>query len=68
MVATETLAETRTLLQNISWQTFTTMLEEMGERRNNRIAYDSGKVEIMTPLMPHEYCKRSIGFRCVYPG
>jgi Uma2 family endonuclease len=58
MVVTKPPAETRTLLTNISWQTFKTMLAEMGVRRKNRIAYDLGTVEIMTPLMPHENSNR----------
>lgn len=60
MVTTAPLAETRTLLQNISWQTFKTMLAEMGDERNSRLAYDNGIVEIMTPLMPHENSNRII--------
>jgi Uma2 family endonuclease len=60
MVATKPLAETRTLLTNISWQTFKAMLAEMGSQRKNRIAYDSGTIEIMTPLMPHENSNRLI--------
>jgi Uma2 family endonuclease len=60
MVATQPLAETRTQLQNITWQTFKAMLLEMGSERQNRIAYESGIVEIMTPLMPHENSNRLI--------
>jgi Uma2 family endonuclease len=60
MVVIQPLAETRTLLENISWQTFKVMLDEMGSQRKNRIAYDSGTVEIMTPLMPHENSNRLI--------
>ncbi|MBD2438576.1 Uma2 family endonuclease [Nostoc sp. FACHB-110] len=60
MVATSPLAETRTVLKNISWQTFKTMLAEMGVERNSRLAYDNGIVEIMTPLMPHENSNRLI--------
>jgi Uma2 family endonuclease len=60
MVAIQPFAETRTLLENISWQTFKTMLGEMGSQRNNRISYDSGTLEIMTPLMPHENSNRLI--------
>ena len=60
MVAIKPLAETRTLLTNISWQTFKTMLAEMGSQRQNRIAYELGMVEIMTPLMPHENSNRLI--------
>lgn len=60
MVTTTTLAEQRIILQNISWQTFKTMLTEMGGNRATRLAYDSGVVEIMTPLMPHESSNRLI--------
>lgn len=60
MVATKPLGETRTLLNNISWQTFKIMLAEMGSQRNNRLAYESGTVEIMIPLMPHENSNRLI--------
>jgi Uma2 family endonuclease len=60
MVAIKPLPETRTLLRNISWQTFKIMLAETGNQRHNRIAYESGTVEIMTPLMPHENSNRMI--------
>ncbi|MBD2594154.1 Uma2 family endonuclease [Nostoc spongiaeforme FACHB-130] len=60
MVTTVPLAETRTLLNNISWQTFKAMLADMGKERNSRLAYDNGKLEIMTPLMPHENSNRLI--------
>jgi Uma2 family endonuclease len=53
-------AEQRVILQNISWQTFKTILAEMGNNRNSRLAYDNGIVEIMTPLMPHENSNRLI--------
>ncbi|MBD2346738.1 Uma2 family endonuclease [Anabaena subtropica] len=60
MLTTTQLAETRTLLKNISWQTFKAMLADMGNERNSRLAYDKGVVEIMTPLMPHENSNRLI--------
>jgi len=54
MVTTSTLAEQRTVLHNISWQTFETLLKETGEDRGLRFAYDGGTLEIMTPLFGHE--------------
>jgi Uma2 family endonuclease len=60
MVAIQPLAENRTQLQHISWQTFKLMLAEMGSERKNRIFYDSGIIEIMTPLMLHENSNRLI--------
>lgn len=60
MVTTPTSAEQRVLLNNISWQTFETLLAEMGDNRASRLAYDQGQLEIMTPLMPHEHWNRLI--------
>ena len=60
MVTTTLVSEQRIILQNISWQTFKTMLAEMGGNRATRLAYDSGIVEIMTPAMPHENSNRLI--------
>lgn len=54
MVVTSAPAEQRTVLYNISWQTFETLLEETGEDRGSRFAYDCGTLEIMTPLFEHE--------------
>lgn len=44
----------RVLLQEVSWQEFERILEELGDRRSARIAYDHGALEIMTPLPEHE--------------
>ncbi len=60
MVTTAKFAETRDVLQSISWQTFKAMLADMGCERNKRLAYDNGIVEIMTPLMLHENSNRLI--------
>jgi len=54
MVATLPQAEQRTVLRNISWQTFEALLKETGEDRGSRFAYDCGTLEIMTPLYEHE--------------
>ena len=60
MVTTVTLAETRTVLENISWQTFKSMLTDMGSERKNRLAYDNGILEIMSPYKAHENPNRLI--------
>jgi len=60
MVTTVTPAEARTILENISWQTFKSMLADMGSERNTRLAYDNGIVEILSPLVPHENPNRLI--------
>jgi Uma2 family endonuclease len=61
MVTTLTQAEQRTVLRNISWQTFETLLKETGEDRGSRFAYDCGTLEIMTPLIGHENPKSNLG-------
>jgi Uma2 family endonuclease len=58
MVTTAASSSQRVILQNISWQTFETILAEMGDNRATRLAYDHGILEIMTPLMPHEHNNR----------
>jgi Uma2 family endonuclease len=60
MVTTITTAETRTILENISWQTFKSMLADMGSDRNTRLAYDNGILEIMSPHKAHENPNRLI--------
>ena len=51
----------RVLLKDVSWQEFETILEEMGEHRTSKLAYDKGTLEIMNPLPEHEANKEIIG-------
>jgi Uma2 family endonuclease len=60
MVATIKRAD-RVLLHHISWEQFERILEDLGEHRAARIAYDNGTLEIMTPLPEHEYFKEVMG-------
>ncbi|MDY7015448.1 MAG: Uma2 family endonuclease [Cyanobacteriota bacterium] len=48
------------LLNNVSWSEFENILEELGEHRASRIAYDNGILEIMTPLPEHERNKEQV--------
>ena len=50
----------RVLLHNLTWQQFENLLEDLGDRRSARIAYDEGTLEIMTPLPEHEHYKNAI--------
>ena len=45
------------VLENINWDEFEAILEDLGENRGSRIAYDQGRLEIMTPLPEHEVNK-----------
>ncbi len=50
----------RVMLHNISWQQFENLLQDLGENRAARVAYDDGNLEIMTPLPEHESYKEVI--------
>ncbi|MGB7413495.1 MAG: Uma2 family endonuclease [Thermosynechococcaceae cyanobacterium] len=51
----------RLLLHDVNWAEFEAILEELGEHRNTRVAYDKGLLEIMAPLPEHESDKEIIG-------
>ncbi|MGQ4647752.1 Uma2 family endonuclease [Lyngbya aestuarii] len=51
----------RVLLQEVSWQEFEAILEDLGEHRASRVAYDNQTLEIMTPLPERETVKVIIG-------
>lgn len=48
------------LLTDISWQEFEDILEDLGEHRASKVAYENGILEIMTPLPEHEINKEII--------
>ncbi|MCC5642125.1 Uma2 family endonuclease [Nostoc sp. CHAB 5824] len=50
----------RVLLRDVTWQELETILEDLGEHRTARIAYDRGILEIMAPLPEHEDDKEII--------
>jgi Uma2 family endonuclease len=41
-------------IQDVSWQEFESILQEMGEKRAARVAYSKGSLEIRVPLPEHE--------------
>lgn len=51
----------RVLLQDVSWEEFEAILEELGDRCSVRVAYYDRTLEIMSPLPEHEYFKETIG-------
>ncbi len=51
----------RLLLQDVTWQEFETILEELGDHRGSLLAYENGMLEIMVPLPEHEDDKEIIG-------
>jgi Uma2 family endonuclease len=50
----------RILFSDVSWQEFEAILEDLGEHRSSRVAYENGILEIMTPLPEHEIGKEIV--------
>ena len=53
-------AEQRLVLEGVSWATYGRLVAEL-DRRGIRLAYDQGRLEIMSPSFLHEIRKRQIG-------
>jgi Uma2 family endonuclease len=53
-------ADNLILLNPVSWKTFNCLLAELGEKRGQRLAYNAGILEIMSPLGIHENNNRFI--------
>jgi Uma2 family endonuclease len=51
----------RVIFNDVSWQEFEAILEELGDRRVSRIAHSSGTLEIRMPLPEHEVDKGLVG-------
>jgi Uma2 family endonuclease len=54
------VGENRHLLDGMSWQFYQQFLAEIGDRPI-RLTYDRGRLEIMSPLRPHEGFKSILG-------
>ena len=48
-------AEQKVILHNVSWGTYERLMDERGESRVPRFAYDRGELEIMSPSTEHEH-------------
>jgi|SRR5882724_1009060 len=53
--------EQRTLLRDISWETYQSLLSDRQEKNTPRFTYFQGLLEIMSPLSEHEKITRLIG-------
>lgn len=60
MSTVSTFAEHRVLIDGISWETYSALVDE-AEHASGRMSYDEGTLEIMCPAMPHESSKALIG-------
>jgi|tagenome__1003787_1003787.scaffolds.fasta_scaffold20594449_2 Uma2 family endonuclease len=50
-------AESRVVLEPVSWSLYEQLLAELGDNRGTRLAYDDGRLEIMSPSDSHEDVK-----------
>lgn len=48
-------------LANTDWDKFEEILDELGETRGLKLAYDQGVLELMSPLLEHEFDKEILG-------
>lgn len=48
------------LLHDVSWQEFEVILEDLGDHRGTRLAYDNGVLDITIPLPEHESNKEIV--------
>jgi Uma2 family endonuclease len=48
------------ILKSVSWSTFNQLLEDLGDHRGQRLAYNCGTLKIMSPLGVHENSNRLI--------
>ncbi|MFN7714319.1 MAG: Uma2 family endonuclease [Pseudanabaenaceae cyanobacterium] len=58
----ETLEGQSTILHDVDWQQFESILDDLGEKRRTRIAYLDGVLEIVMPLPEHEKIKVLISY------
>ena len=49
-------------LSNVSWQTYQRMLNDIGEHRTARVAYDQGVLTIKMPSELHEFLNRLLAY------
>lgn len=49
------------MLQDVTWQEFETILDELGDHRGARLAYENGTLEMMMPLPRHQDNKEIVG-------
>ena len=48
------------VVQDVSWEAYEQLLDELADRPGVRVTYDEGKLQIMSPLPEHEKYKRII--------
>ena len=46
------------VLEGVTWQTYQALLQELGNKRSSRLAYDQGILEIIMPSELHEIINR----------
>ena len=49
------------VLQDVPWEAYEQLLEDLSDRPGVRVTYDEGSVELVTPLRKHEKYKELVG-------
>lgn len=60
-VSSPRVAEQRFLLSDVSWSLYEHLLEELNDRRNVRVTFDRGDLELMSPSLRHESWGNMLG-------
>lgn len=58
LLQSSTQLDQHVILEGVSWQTYQVLLEELGDHRATRLAYDQGILEITVPSVLHEVINR----------
>lgn len=58
LLQSSTQLDQHVILEGVSWQTYQVLLEELGDHRATRLAYDQGILEITVPSNLHEFIGR----------
>ncbi|MBE9076813.1 Uma2 family endonuclease [Romeria aff. gracilis LEGE 07310] len=61
MTATLIQSPDRVIFQNISWQTYQSLIKDFDSEPAIRLTYDRGTLEIRKPLDPHESYRKILG-------
>lgn len=54
-------ADQRIVMHGVSWRTYELLLADLADHRTPRIAFDQGRLELVSPSDEHEECRRLIG-------
>ncbi len=60
LLQSSTQSDQRVVLEGVTWQTYQTLLKDLGDHRAALLAYDQGILEIVVPSDLHEFIGRML--------